>query len=320
MENTETSKQNYELAFHGKGGDFFGIIIINWLLTIVTLGIYYPWAKAKQLQFLYGNTSFNGDKFTFHGTGKEMFKGFIKTILIFGLLMGFYIFMLHVMESPLIALLILYAGFLVIAPLAIHGSYRYRMSRTSWRGIRFGYIGDRNDLFKKFFTWIFFTIISFGIYGSWLAMNLRAYTLSNIRLGNTKFKYKGDGGGYFGLNLMCYFLTIVTVGIYYFWWQKELFAYYVDNLSLEQDDKKLKLKSTATGGGFFKLMIVNFLLVIFTLGFGYAWAVTRTMKYLFSNIQITGDVDLNAIEQSQENYTDATGEDMSDFLNLDFII
>jgi uncharacterized membrane protein YjgN (DUF898 family) len=320
MENTQTGINNYALEFNGKGSDYFGIIIINWLLTIVTLGIYYPWAKARQLQFLYGNTSFNGDKFTFHGTGKEMFKGFVKTIIIFGVIIGFYLFMLHVIESPILAILMLYAGFLLITPIAIHGSYRYRMSRTSWRGIRLGYVGNRKELFKNFFIWIFFTIISFGIYSSWLAMNLRTYTLSNVRLGNTKFKYKGEGGGYFGLNLMCYFLTIITLGIYFFWWRKELFAYYVDNLTLEQDDNKLKLKSTVTGGGFFKLMIVNFFLVVFTLGFGYAWAVTRTMKYLFSNIKIKGDVDLNAIEQSQENYTNATGEDMSDFLNLDFII
>src|SRR3990167_1760278 len=99
-------------------------------------------------------------------------------------------------------------------PLAIHGSYRYRMSRTSWRGIRFGYRGNRNELIKNFFTWIFYTIITLGIYGSWLAMNLRNYLLSNVKLGNIKFKYEGNGGDYFVLNLKGYFLTIITLGIY----------------------------------------------------------------------------------------------------------
>ena len=65
MENFLSETKKHTLDFHGKGGDFFGIIIVNWLLTTLTLGLYYPWAKAKQLQFLYGETSLNNDRFCF---------------------------------------------------------------------------------------------------------------------------------------------------------------------------------------------------------------------------------------------------------------
>jgi uncharacterized membrane protein YjgN (DUF898 family) len=54
------------------------------------------------------------------------------------------------------------------------------MSRTSWRGVRFGYRGDRNEFVKLFLNG--FYTVTLGIYGSWFKMNLRSYVLSNIPL------------------------------------------------------------------------------------------------------------------------------------------
>ena len=194
------------------------------------------------------------------------------------------------------------------------------MSRTSWRGIRFGYRGDRNELIKNFFQWILFTIFTLGIYGSWFVINLRKYLLGNVRFGDAKFEYDGDGGDYFLLNLKGYFLTLITLGIYMFWWQKDLFEYYVDNLSLNKDGRRIQFKSTLTGGDVFKLVIVNLLIVIFTLGLGYAWAATRTLNYLFQNIELEGDIDLDSLQQTEENFKDATGDDISDILDIDFVL
>ena len=311
--------RNYRLSFSGNGGEYFGIIIVNWLLTVITLGLYYPWAKARELQYLYGATEFEENRFTFHGTGKEMFKGFIKALIIFGILMAAFIGCAFT-NHPLLGLVILYGGLFALIPLAIHGSYRYRMSRTSWRGIRFGYRGDRNELFVNFFKWIFFTVITFGIYGAWMSMHLRNYVLNNVRFGNMKFRYKGNGGDYFVLNLKGYFLTILTLGIYIAWWQRDLFNYYVNNLSLHDEEREVKFRSTITGGGIFGMAIVNILILIFTLGLGYAWVVTRSLQYVFRNIQPEGTIDFNRLEQTESQYTDATGEDISDLLDFGFVI
>ncbi|MSQ59387.1 MAG: DUF898 family protein [Betaproteobacteria bacterium] len=42
--------------FTGKTSEFFGIWIVNLFLTIVTLGIYSAWAKARKKRYLYGHT------------------------------------------------------------------------------------------------------------------------------------------------------------------------------------------------------------------------------------------------------------------------
>ncbi len=311
--------KTYKLDFKGEGSAFFGIIIVNWLLSIITLGIYYPWAKAKKLQYLYGATSLNNDSFKFHGTGKELFKGMLKAILLFVclfIILGIFMFL----KMPIIGVLFFYAIIIAIIPFAIHGAYRYRMSRTSWRGIRFGYRGDRNEFIKKFISWILLTIVTLGIYSPWMLINIRNYTISNIRYGDVEFESEGDGADYFMLNLKGYFLSILTLGIYSFWWQKELFEYYLDNLRLNKDNKTITFSSTATAGDFFQITVVNFLIIIFTLGIGYSWVVVRTIKLVVNRINIEGNIDLESVSQTEANINDATGDDISDVLNIDFLV
>ena len=105
-----------------------------------------------------------------------------------------------------------------------------------------------------------------------------------------------------------------------FWWQKSLFQYYIDNLSLHHKDDKIRLKSTASGGDFFGLIVVNLLMLIFTLGIAYPWVLTRSLKFIFSKIEIVGNIDTEQLVQTEKEYTDATGEDMSDMLDLGFVI
>lgn len=316
---TTSSSRNFSLNFLGSGDEYFKVIIVNWLLTLITFGIYYPWAKERQLKFLYSHTTFSEDNFAFHGTGKEMFKGFIKAIAIILVLYGLFYALLY-FQFPVPAILTLYLGFLSLIPLIIHGSYRYRMSRSSWRGIRFGYRGNLKTLYFNCLKWLFLTIITFGIYGAWFQVNLRTYLISNVRLGNMKFNFKGKGSDFFALNIIGYLLTVITLGIYIFWWQKELFDFFINNLEAKDESGSLKFRSTATGGGFFKLMITNILILIFTFGLGYAWVVTRTLKFGAKHIQISGDVDLDNLQQSEESYKDAMADDLGDLLNLDLII
>jgi uncharacterized membrane protein YjgN (DUF898 family) len=315
--------KSYQISFSGTGGSLFSIQIVNLLLMIVTLGLYYPWAKARTLQFLYSTTQFEESPFQFHGTGKEMFKGFIKAIAIIIAIYAIPLSILYFLEyesAAGIAILFLYAGIIAIVPLAIHGSYRYRMSRTTWRGIRLGYRGDRGELMRLFYRDLFLTIITLGIYSAWLTVHLRSYVLSNIRFGDARFKWDGEGHNFFWLNIQGYLFTVFTLGIYFFWWQRSLFNYYVNNLVIEKGENRIAFISTATGAGFAGLMIVNLLIVIFTFGLGVPWAITRTLNFAFANVEMEGDIDMDEIVQTEQEYKDATGEDVADFFDFDFVI
>jgi uncharacterized membrane protein YjgN (DUF898 family) len=88
-------------------------------------------------------------------------------------------------------------------------------------------------------------------------------------------------------------------------------------MEMTKDDQKIKCYSTATGGGFFELIIINLLITVFTLGFGAAWAEMRTQKFIWDNIKMEGDINIEDINQTEEEYKNALGEDAMDFFEID---
>jgi uncharacterized membrane protein YjgN (DUF898 family) len=178
--------KNYQLQFVGKGFELFKIQIVNLILSLLTLGLYFPWARAKTLQYVYSQTLFEEQPFVFTGIGKQMFKGFIKAMLFFVIAFAAVI-VLKYFEYEALGLLIFYAIILAIIPLALHGTYRYRMAKTLWSGIRFGYDDSRKELAKLFYLNVFFTICTFGVYGAWLTVNLRRYIIDHIKFGDARF-------------------------------------------------------------------------------------------------------------------------------------
>ncbi|HEX3025119.1 MAG TPA: DUF898 family protein, partial [Chitinophagaceae bacterium] len=60
-------EKKFRLAFLGNGKDLFKIQIVNFILNVITLGIFYPWAKARKLQYIYNNTAFEDHPFAFTG-------------------------------------------------------------------------------------------------------------------------------------------------------------------------------------------------------------------------------------------------------------
>lgn len=308
-------RKNYELEFKGQGGELFSILIVNWLLTALTLGIYYPWAKAKVLQYMYANTELEGHSFAFYGTGKEMFIGFIKGILLILIWFGLYGFLLA-QEMLLVAILVFSIGAVLIVPLAIHGTMRYRMSRSSYRGIHFGYRGERNHVFKIYTRDFFLTLITLGIYTSWMEMNLRRYVQSHIRYGSSEFRFDGDGTEWFMLNLKGILLTIITLYIYSFKWIADRFNYQVAHSSWRNQDGEIQMRGTATGMKVFELLIVNALIIAFSLGLASAWAHVRTGRFVAENMVLEGDVDLDNVAQTEAEYKDATADELMDLMDL----
>ena len=311
----------HQISFHGKGSKLFEIYVVNILLTILTLGFYYPWAKASVLRYLYQETELEGSRFVFHGTGKEMFIGFLKAVGIFGAL---YVILLLTMMSgepvySVIGVLAFYVGLLFLFPFAIHGMLRYRTSRSSWRGVHMGYRGNRSEFIKMFIGGLLLSIITLGIYIPWFTIKVRKYVIEHLRFGNIHFRYLGTGDEYFFIMLKGYLLTIITLGVYSFWWARDLYNYYVENLLAYQDEKKISFTSRATPGKYFSLIMGNLAIIVFTLGIGTPWAVVRSMNFMFMNADIHGKFSPEELRQTEKEYKDATAEDMADMLDIDLI-
>src|SRR5215467_2089686 len=99
----------HRATFTGTAGEYFGIWIVNILLTIVTFGIYSAGAKVRRKRYFYGNTVVLGETFEYHAKGKQIFIG---RLIVFGFFAVLNI-LTHV--APLLVL-ILWLVFAVALP------------------------------------------------------------------------------------------------------------------------------------------------------------------------------------------------------------
>ncbi len=88
MEVAATAQPARQPSFVGNAGALFGIQLVNLLLTVVTLGIYSFWGKTRVRGYLWSQTEFEGDRFAYHGTGKELLIGWLKAFAILFVLFG----------------------------------------------------------------------------------------------------------------------------------------------------------------------------------------------------------------------------------------
>jgi len=141
--------------FEGTRGGLFLLALKTSLLTFLTLGIYRFWAKSRIRRYIWNATQPGGDPLEYTGTGLEKFLGFLIAIVVLAVYLGviqlglvtfgisfFDIFV----EEPDEQLMMLQGALtlgaiVVLLPFVFYAQYRgrrYMLSRTRWRGIRFG--------------------------------------------------------------------------------------------------------------------------------------------------------------------------------------
>ena len=82
MEQESTVQRQLPFEFHGRGGEYFGIWIVNLLLTIITLGIYSPWAKVRTKRYFYGKTLLNNTNFAYLADPMAILKGWLIAVAV----------------------------------------------------------------------------------------------------------------------------------------------------------------------------------------------------------------------------------------------
>ncbi len=128
------------IRFTGSGSEYFRIWIVNLLLILVTLGIYLPWAKVRRLKYFHGNTLVGDAPLGFHGNPRKMLRGY----LLVGLM--FLLYSVAGNFSPIAGLVAL-AIVMVVSPALLRASLQFRLANTSWRGLRFRFLGSVREVY-----------------------------------------------------------------------------------------------------------------------------------------------------------------------------
>jgi uncharacterized membrane protein YjgN (DUF898 family) len=303
----------YRFRFHGQGGELFVLLLKNILLTMVTFGIYSAWAKTERRRYTWSHTEVHGNRLVYTGTGNELFNAYVKVSLVYiGLfLISVVIGLLAGKKAQVTVQGLMGFGFFGLVPFAIYWSRAYLLSRTQWRGIRFGLVKGAAHYARTFFLGYLATIFTLGIYGPFVATELRRQLTNNSRFGSEPFHYDGVGREVFWISARGMLLTLCTLGVYYFWWQAELGRYHFAHTRLGG----ARGRSTLTGGDLFKIFLLNLVVVSLTLGLAFPWVAVWTSRRVTERIAFEGHIDFAAIAQSSAAGA-AGGDAMADALDV----
>ena len=336
--------------FSATGGEYFRIWIVNLLLTILTLGIYSAWAKVRRLRYFYGNTRLDGTTFDYHARPVAILKGRLIATSAYGL---FYILSQF---FPLAALGFI-PLFVFGVPWIIMKSRRFQMRMTSYRGIRFGFDGDYRGALKAYIGAPILAALTLYLLGGRMIWERVRYLLGSSRYGTEPARFTTDRGAFqriflisSGLFLVVVLAAVGTLGyliaaggagndpeqvvesmlsptavgtflILTLAYTAVLAYYQKSYLNASFGGLELgphRVDSHLETGPLFLLYLSNFILILLTLGLYSPWAKVRQMKYQMSSLTLVARGDLDEFAAAAGDGTDAIGEEIGDFFEIDF--
>ncbi len=142
VESTGSGDSLHPFSFSGTGREYFGIWIVNVLLSIVTLGIYSAWAKVRTNRYFYGNTTVLAQSFAYLADPVRILKGRIIAVV---LLAAYFVAWQIRPEYGLFAL----TAVVLVLPAVIVMASAFTLRNSAWRNIRFGFRADIAGFYRR---------------------------------------------------------------------------------------------------------------------------------------------------------------------------
>jgi uncharacterized membrane protein YjgN (DUF898 family) len=290
----------------------------NALLTVLTLGIYAPWAKTARRQHIWGNAEFQGDRFGYTGTGAELLVGYLKALgamVAFGVAVGLITLPVDPRYRAMASLVLYTLGTWLAVGFAAYWSRRYLLSRTVLRGIHFSLAGRASDYAKATLIGGLLTALTLGIYGPFALNRVRGLLIRNSRWGDQPFHYDGVGKEVFVIVVKGLFLSTITLGIYFPWYVAALERYFVAHTTFQG----ARGQSTVTGGLLFEIFLFGFVAALFTSGLAFPWVYSYALSTSFERTSWVGTLDLERVGH-QPATGDPAGDALASVLGADLAV
>ncbi len=204
------------IRFGGNASEYFRIWIVNTALTVVTLGIYSPWAKVRKLRYFYTNTSLEDGHFDYHANPRAILIGRLIAVGLAG------IYWASGYISPILPVVVI-AVIVLSIPWLVVRSRIFQLRNTSYHGLRFNFQRNYADSFKVFYGGALITVVTLG-FGAPTAIYMRnKFVANNAGFGQTQFVFNGRQGEFYAiiwksiglaiLGVIALFLMVLMFGI-----------------------------------------------------------------------------------------------------------
>jgi uncharacterized membrane protein YjgN (DUF898 family) len=320
------------VQFSGRGAEFFGIWIVNILLTIVTLGIYSAWAKVRTTQYFYGHTKVDGHSFRYLATPIQILKGRIIAVAVFALISVLSTF------SPFFGLMAALA-FLIALPWILVQGMKFSLRMTSYRNVRFGFHGTYGSACIYYLLLPILSVFTLYLAMPWALKKLDQFIFSNISFGGKQLEVSTRTSTYYkaaltsfavavGLGIVCgiaaavtgfampepeagfsmalFLLYVAFFGIFAL--AGAVYTAMIRNHLLNSTllPETAELHSNLEAVDLVWVTTTNMLLVLCTLGLAYPWAKVRMTALLAAATEVT-------VYPAMDNLTDPLQQNSSVF-------
>ncbi len=199
-------------SFNGKGGEYFGIWIVNTLLKIVTIGIYSAWAKVRKRRYFYGSTMLDNEPFDYLADPIALFKGWLIGAA------AFLLYMIGNKVSPVLSMITGLAIFIAVPWLVVR-SRMFNARNSSYRNIRFSFRPNYNEAYIIFLLFPILIPFTLGLLIPYVIFRQKKYLVENGSYGMTPFAFDATLKSYYLLfvraTLGAVALVIILSGLFY---------------------------------------------------------------------------------------------------------
>ena len=325
-----------KVLFKGNVRDYYSIWITNILLMVITLGIYSPWAKVRNMKYFYQNTFIDGHNFDYTAKPIQILKGRIiavTVLLLYSLLVSIFNFFSIILPIAIVFL----------TPWLINQSMRFNMRVTSYRNIKFNFLGSYFESFTRFILYPIVVVLTLYIAAPRVHKSINNYIINNTEFGSKKFITDQKTSAYYNalslsglfivLMIICmYFvayilgikngetLAIISVGLYIaLFVSAPIYQSQIRNSIYNNSyiDKTAYFKSSLTARGYTFLVITNVFLVIATLGLAIPWVKIRNAKYFAHLTNVYFDTGVDSIIQQETKDGSVLADEIGDAFDID---
>lgn len=353
---TEPKVTYHPLGFTGNTSEYFRIWIVNLALTIITFGIYTPWARVRTRQYFYRHTWLDNHTFEYTANPLILLRGYILVMVLAGIYSIAPEIQFKGWEIVTFGILAL---FILIYPWLIRQSLKFNAKSTIYRGLGFRFHGRTSDSYVAYGL----ANIAAGITGylalPWAWFMQRRYQIDNVSFGTAKGRFRGDLGEFYKIGLIGFAISVASFAVIailaivpavIFIDRSELETGFDDSMALfaliipfylafllitvivweyvRSATMKYVLENIELGGvvrlgttlnvqTLVKIGIGNALATVFSLGLLIPWAQIRRTKYVLENIQVRTITDLDHFQADVAQDESALGEVAADLLDID---
>lgn len=333
--------------FSGDAGEYFGIWIVNLLLTIITLGFYAPWAKVRRLRYFYGHTALAERSFDFTGVPSKILIGRIIATVLY---LGYFAVVNYYPKEAGWAFLVA----ILVVPWLIRATFRFNARNSKYSNSRFYFSGSTARIYGIFFLGGLATIISFGLLFPYVYHVYKRYQFDHLHLGQLDFQLTADVGEFYkailipfavffggimvlGIGLAVLFGVMsglidsgagggiasgVIVGVILFYLavfalfpliQARLFIATWQHVQIGQN----RFETNANQWRFTWIVLSNWFARIFSAGLLTAWAAIRIYKYKLESLSVQLVNSPDALMTLAQKEQSAFAEELTDILDID---